>query len=211
MENKENKYWRSLGQLKNSPEYRKQLLDEFNTEKSSDPNQFSRRSFLTIMGASMALAGLAGCRRPVEKIVPYVKQDEQVIPGVAQYYASTMPFGNSAYGIIVESHEGRPTKIEGNLEHPSSLGKSNAFMQASILDLYDPDRTQLPLNNGKEKKWSDFLSFWRMLYQEYQKNKGEGLSILTEAFSSPSIARLKDEFKSVFPQATWTRGKSDPT
>jgi MoCo/4Fe-4S cofactor protein with predicted Tat translocation signal len=87
MDNKDKKYWRSLGQLKDSPEYRKQLLEEYKTEKSSDPNQFSRRSFLTIMSASIALAGLAGCRRPVEKIVPYVKQDEQVIPGVAQYYA----------------------------------------------------------------------------------------------------------------------------
>ena len=101
-------------------------------------NDWSRRNFLTLMGASLALAGLAGCRRPEQKIVPYVKPPEEITPGIPQYYATTMPFGTSSYGLVVESHEGRPTKIEGNPKHPSSLGASNAWIQASILGLYDP-------------------------------------------------------------------------
>ena len=197
-------YWRSLNQLADTPEFRELLKREFPESASEIKNSLTRRNFLTLMGASLALAGLSACRRPVEKIIPYVKAPEQIIPGVPQYYATTFPMGTCSYGAVVESHEGRPTKIEGNLKHPSSLGKSNALMQASILNLYDPDRTQLPLNNGKEKTWSDFLSFWRTLYQEYQNTSGEGLSILVEPFSSPSIARLKNEFKRVYPQATWT-------
>lgn len=203
MENKDKKYWSSPGQLKNSPEYRKQLLEEFNTEKSSDPNQFSRRNFLTIMGASMALAGLAGCRRPVEKIVPYVKQAEEIIPGVAQYYATTMPFGNSSYGVIVESHEGRPTKIEGNPRHPSSLGASNLFMQAAILGLYDPDRSSKVIHKGKEKKFDDFTKFYKKLFDKHKQNKGEKLAVLSESFSSPTLSRLKKDFENSFPKATW--------
>jgi len=203
MENKDKKYWSSLGQLHNSPEYRKQLLRDYKTEKPDDPNQFSRRSFLTIMGASMALAGLAGCRRPVEKIVPYVKQPEEVIPGVPQFYATTMPMGNSSYGVIVESHEGRPTKIEGNPAHPSSLGASNLFMQAAILGLYDPDRSSKVIHKGKEKSFDDFTKFYKELFDNHIKNKGEKLAILSESFSSPTLSRLKREFEKNFPKATW--------
>ncbi|MCK5124675.1 MAG: TAT-variant-translocated molybdopterin oxidoreductase [candidate division Zixibacteria bacterium] len=203
MENKDKKYWRSPGQLKDSPEYRQQLLDEYMTEHSEDPNQFSRRSFLRIMGASMALAGLAGCRRPVEKIIPYVKQAEEVIPGVPQYYATTMPFGNSAYGLIVESHEGRPTKIEGNPAHPSSLGASNLFMQAAILNLYDPDRSSKVFHKGKEKKFDEFITFYKELFDKLRNEKGEKLAVLSESFTSPTLSRIKKDFEKAFPNAKW--------
>jgi Fe-S-cluster-containing dehydrogenase component len=164
---------------------------------------FSRRHFLRIMGASIALAGLAGCRRPVEKIVPYVTQPEEVILGVPAYYASTMPFGVDAYGILVESHEGRPTKIEGNKLHPSTLGGSSAFVQASILGMYDPDRSKRILHKGQTKEWAEFVEFWRGIEPSYSRNGGQGLAVISESFSSPTLARLKRLFDDRYPNADW--------
>jgi molybdopterin-containing oxidoreductase family iron-sulfur binding subunit len=201
---KSKEYWRSLDQLADTPEFRKILEKEFPEGAAEMKNPLTRRNFLSLMGASLALAGLSACRRPVEKIIPYVKAPERMIPGVPHYYATTMPLGTSAYGVVVESHEGRPTKIEGNEHHPSSQGKSNTWMQASVLDLYDPNRSQRPVSNGEERDWNDFVIFWRTLYAEYQKNKGLGLAILCDSFSSPSLSRMKDQFKKQFPTATWT-------
>jgi molybdopterin-containing oxidoreductase family iron-sulfur binding subunit len=195
-------YWRSVDQLADTPEFRKFLEREFPEEASELKNPLTRRNFLSLMGASIALAGLTACRRPVEKIIPFVKAPEQIIPGIPEYYASTMPLGTSAYGVIVESHEGRPTKIEGNEKHPSSLGKSNTQMQASILNLYDPDRSQRAVHNGEEKDWSEFVGFWKKLYQEYKANQGEGLAILSDSFSSLTLSRLLEDFKLQFPKAT---------
>ena len=194
-------YWRSLNQLADTPEFKQFLEREFPEEASELKNPLTRRNFLSLMGASIALAGLSACRRPVEKIIPYVKAPEQIIPGIPEYYASTMPLGSSAYGVVVESHEGRPTKIEGNEKHPSSLGKSNALMQASILNLYDPDRSQRALENGVEKDWSEFVGYWKKLYQEYTANQGEGLAILSDSFSSLTLSRLLEDFKLQFPKA----------
>jgi len=196
------KYWRSLDQLADTPEFRKFLEREFPEGASEIKNPLTRRTFLSLMGASIALAGLSACRRPVEKIIPYVKAPEQIIPGIPEYYASTMPMGTSAYGVVVESHEGRPTKIEGNEKHPSSLGKSNTYMQASILNLYDPDRSQRVLHNDDEKDWSEFVAYWKKLYQEYKANQGEGLAILSDSFSSLTLSRLMEDFKTQFPKAS---------
>ena len=146
-------YWRSLEQLADTPEFRKILEREFPEGAAEMKNPLTRRNFLSLMGASLALAGLSACRKPVEKIIPYVKAPEYIVPGIPQYYATTMPLGISSYGVVVESHEGRPTKIEGNKKHPSSWGKSNSFMQASILSLYDPDRSQRPVYLNEEKNW----------------------------------------------------------
>jgi len=120
-------YWRSLDQIADKPEFKKFLEREFPENASEINNPVSRRKFLTLMGASVAFAGFASCRKPVEKIIPYVKGPESIIPGIPKYYATTMPFGLGAYGLLVESHEGRPTKIEGNEKHPSTKGKSNIF------------------------------------------------------------------------------------
>ena len=196
-------YWRSLDQLADTPEFRQMLEREFPEGASEMKNPVSRRNFLAMMGASLALAGLTACRRPVEKIVPYVKAPEQTIPGVPKYYATTMPLGTSAYGVVVENHDGRPTKIEGNEKHPASLGKSNSFMQAAILALYDPDRAQRPSQNGVETDWAAFVSMWKSLYAEYKKNDGAGLAVLSDAFAAPSKTRLMQEFKQTFPAATW--------
>jgi len=194
------KYWQSLEQLSDSPEYRRYLLERY---KEQTDNSFSRRSFLSLMGASLALAGLAGCRRPVEKIVPYVSQPEEIIPGVPNYYATSMPFGNSAYGLIVECHEGRPTKIEGNPAHPSTRGSADILILGSILGLYDPDRSRNVRQNGREKDYDEFVTFWTSLHDGLSNNRGEALAVLSESFSSPTLARLKDEFTKRFPNAHW--------
>ncbi|HEX7342883.1 MAG TPA: hypothetical protein VF398_01370, partial [bacterium] len=175
-----------------------------------DPQNFleaaeglSRRAFMRLAGASMALAGLAGCRRPVEKIVPYLSTPEEVVLGVPNYYATAMPFGLDALGLVVECHEGRPTKIEGNPLHPSTLGGSNTFMQAAILELYDPDRSRQVLHNGAASSWAEFVEFWRGLEADYLSSSGAGLAVLSESFSSPTLARLKGEFHKRFPNAFW--------
>ena len=135
-------YWRSLAQIEDRPEFRAVLEREFPEGASELPEGVTRRDMMMLLGASLSLAGLAGCRRPVEEIVPYVTAPEEIVPGIPRYYATTMPFRRSAYGLIVESHEGRPTKIEGNPSHPSTLGASSSRVQASVLGLYDPDRSQ---------------------------------------------------------------------
>ena len=159
-------YWRSLDQLADTPKFQKFLHNEFPESALELKGNMNRRNFLTLMGASMALAGLTACRKPVEKIVPYVKSPEEILPGIPQNYATTMPFGLHAYGMLVESNEGRPTKIEGNELHPSSLGKANSYMQAALLGLYDPDRSQKPRQNGNISEWTEFISFWKTKYTE---------------------------------------------
>jgi len=196
-------YWRSLDQLADTPEFREFLHREFPEGASEMRNPITRRNFLTLMGASLAMAGLAGCRKPVEKIIPYVIQPEEVIPGVAQHYATTMPFGTSAFGLVVESHEGRPTKIEGNNLHPASHGKSNTYIQAEILNMYDPDRSQKFMNDGAKTTWPEFVTFWQEHYTKFLETKGEGLAILSEQFSSPTLAGQRDRFMKLFPRAVF--------
>ncbi|MDX2127736.1 MAG: TAT-variant-translocated molybdopterin oxidoreductase [Chloroherpetonaceae bacterium] len=195
------KYWRSLEQYADTPEFKEYLASEFPDGISDLKDPISRRKFLSIMGASIALAGLASCRRPVEKIVPYVKPPEEITPGIAQQYATVMPFGLTAYGLLVTSHEGRPTKIEGNKYHPSSLGGTNFFMQAEILSLYDPDRSQKILKNGNESSWAEFSDYWSNQSISFRSTQGEGLILVAMPFSSPTMARLLSEFKSIYPKA----------
>jgi len=194
-------YWRSLDELADTPEFRQFLEQEFPQAASEASNGLSRRKFLTLMGASLAMAGLAGCRKPVEKIVPYVQQPEEVIPGNPLYYATSMPFGNDAFGIVVESNAGRPTKIEGNKLHPSTGGRSSAFMQAEILNLYDPDRSRSVKNNGEDASFDDFLAFWEENYKRLAEANGRGLAVISEPFSSPTLTRILRELKRNLPQA----------
>jgi len=196
-------YWRSFDELAESPEYTKFSHREFPQGASELTDPISRRKFLTLMGASAALAGLVSCRRPVEKIVPYVKSPENVVPGIPQYYATTMPSGAGAIGLVVESHEGRPTKIEGNELHPFSRGAANAFQQAEILNLYDPDRSKFVLKKGARSSWNDFVTFWGEQAKGHSQNGGAGLAVLSTAFSSPTLARLRRDFERKFPNATW--------
>src|SRR3954464_6206855 len=196
-------YWRSAAQLEGSPESRAFLEREFPEGASELPEGVTRRDMMLLVGALLSLAGLAGCRRPVEEIVPYVTAPEDVVPGIPRYYATTMPFRRSAYGLIVESHEGRPTKIEGNPAHPSTLGASSARLQASVLGLYDPDRSQSVTHRGAPKSWNDFVAAWAQLSKAHLADGGAGLAILSESFSSPTLARLGSELRARYPRAQW--------
>ncbi len=144
-------YWRTLEELAGDPEFAELLHREFPRQAPSEwDDSVDRRDFLKLMAASLAFAGLSGCgRTPEQYVVPYVKQPEGMVLGKPQFYATVMPFGADAIGLLVESHEGRPTKIEGNPDHPSSLGATNVFAQASVLNLYDPDRAQTVTKFGE--------------------------------------------------------------
>jgi len=196
-------YWRSLEDLHESGDHGDAAHEEHHSEEM--PQGLSRRSVMKLMAASISLAGLGltSCRRPVETIVPYVEPPEQVVPGVPRYYATTMPLAMSAYGLIVENHEGRPTKIEGNPRHPSTLGTSSSMIQAAILGLYDPDRSQSVRHDGAEKTWEDFVAAWRELEQIRLEDQGADLALLSETTCSPTLARLKNTFLKRFPKAKW--------
>jgi molybdopterin-containing oxidoreductase family iron-sulfur binding subunit len=194
-------YWRSLGELEDSPSFRANLEREFPEGASELPEGVSRREMLMLLGASLSLAGLASCRRPVEKIVPYVTAPEEIVPGVPLRYATTMPFGRSAYGLVVESHEGRPTKIEGNELHPTTSGRSNVRMQGAILGLYDPDRAQHVRHGDKDATWAEFVAAWAELEKKHLEDGGASLALLSPSFASPTRARLLQEFKGRFPKA----------
>ena len=197
-------YWRSLAQLEDRPEFRDALEREFPEGASELPDGINRRDMIMLLGASLSLAGAAGCiRRPVEEIVPFTSMPEDLVPGIPRYYATTMPFRRSAYGLIVESHEGRPTKIEGNPAHPSTLGASNAIVQAAVLSLYDPDRSQAVTEQGTRKAWGDFVTAWRTLSEAHASDGGAGLAVLTDSFSSPTLQRLATELRERYPQMQW--------
>jgi len=192
-------YWQSLKELSDNPDIQNLVI----SDEKEDNKGFSRREFLGLMGASVALAGLAGCRRPVEKIIPYVVAPEEIVPGIPNYYATSMQRGLDAIGFVVENHEGRPTKIEGNEKHSSSLGKTDSFAQAEILNLYDPDRSKNVLHNGVSASLQDFIAAWKELYREYIINGGEGLIVISETSIAPTFTLLKKEFHKTFPKAKW--------
>jgi MoCo/4Fe-4S cofactor protein with predicted Tat translocation signal len=196
-------YWRSLAQIEDRPEFRDALEREFPEGASELPDGMSRRDMMMLVGASLSLAGLTACRRPVEQIVPYVTPPEEVVPGIPLHYATTMPFRRSAYGLIVESHEGRPTKIEGNPSHPSTLGASSTRVQASVLGLYDPDRSQAVTSQGSKKSWGDFVKGWGQMAEAHAADDGAGLAVLSESFSSPTLARLASDLRSTYPKVQW--------
>ena len=198
-------YWRTLEELAGDPNFQELLHREFPRQAPSEwDDSVDRRDFLKLMGASLALAGLSGCgRAPEQLIVPYVKQPDGIVPGKPQFYATAMPFGADAIGLLVESHEGRPTKIEGNPDHPSSLGATNAFAQASILDLYDPDRAQTVTQAGEIRTWSQFLDAAQALAATLRSTRGEGFRILTGIINSPTLAAQLQNVLTLYPQAKW--------
>jgi len=164
-----------------------------------------RRDILKLMAASAALAGLTACTKlPTEKIVPYAQQPpEEFIPGKPLFYATAMPFGGVGAGLLVESHMGRPTKVEGNPSHPASLGAADIFAQASVLDLYDPDRSKVTVYDGRIGSWSAFLAAMDELRPQLASNKGAGLRLLTGTITSPTLADQIRSLLSQFPSAKW--------
>jgi MoCo/4Fe-4S cofactor protein with predicted Tat translocation signal len=197
-------YWRSLEELAGSEAFQEALHREFPKGASEWVDSVSRRGFLKVMGASLGLAGMTGCvRLPLEPIVPYVRQPENVVPGRPMYYATAMTLGGYASPLLVESHLGRPTKIEGNDQHPASLGGTDIFAQASILGLYDPDRSQTVTSMGDVRSWGAFLGAVRGPLSAQKALKGAGIRILTPTISSPTLADQLRNLLKMYPQAKW--------
>jgi molybdopterin-containing oxidoreductase family iron-sulfur binding subunit len=208
------KYWRTLEELADENAFGELLQREFPRQASEWLDPVSRRNFLKLAGASLAMAGLAGCtKQPLEPIVPYVRQPEDLVPGKPMFYATAMPFAGYGIPLLVESHEFRPTKIEGNKEHPASLGASEIFSQASILNLYDPDRAPTITHMGSPKPWGEFLKAMSLHVGNpagtpegiQRKLQGAGIRFLTGATSSPTLGWQMKEVLRQFPQARWHR------
>jgi len=197
-------YWRSLEQLAETSEFQEFLHREFPLQASQWHEPLARRDFLALMAAGLALAGVTGCTRaPVEKIVPYVRAPEQLVPGKPLIFATAMTLGGYAMGLLVESHLGRPTKIEGNPDHPASLGATNAIAQASILGLYDPDRSQTIMHRGTIETWDGLLTALAESMQALRGRRGAGLRILSETITSPSLAEQIQSLLRDLPEARW--------
>src|SRR5262245_7546870 len=199
------RYWQSLEEIAETEEFQDLLFREFPRQASEwESDEPGRRNFLSLMGASLALAGLSACtRQPTETIMPYVRAPEEIVPGKPLFFATAMPLSGVAAGILVESHMGRPTKIEGNPRHPASLGATDAITQASVLSLYDPDRSQTVTHFGEISSWNAFLDEFREVVADQKAKKGAGLRILTEAITSPSLASQLRAVLKDFPSAKW--------
>jgi molybdopterin-containing oxidoreductase family iron-sulfur binding subunit len=184
-------YWRGLEELCATEKFRDYLAREFPEQSSTWTDPVTRRQFLVLMGASLALAGITGCSprpAPAEKIMPYVRQPEGMEPGKPLTFATPMTLAGASIGLLVRSNEGRPTKIEGNPHHPASLGATDVFAQASLLGLYDPDRSQTVTYRGHPRAWSAFVEQFQTAIAAQRKRRGAGLRILTEAVGSPTLA-----------------------
>src|SRR6185436_17785517 len=199
-------HWRSLEELADSPQVREFLEREFPEQASEWNDPAGRRQFLQLMGASLALAGLAGCSEPLgEKIVPFVRQPEDLVPGKPLRYATAVRLAASTLPVLVTSTMGRPTKIEGNPEHPDSQGATDAFTQAALLTLYDPDRSKTVTNLGRIRPYSDLLGVIRDAAEAQKGDRGAGLRILTGAVTSPTLVSQIGELLRAFPEAKWHR------
>jgi molybdopterin-containing oxidoreductase family iron-sulfur binding subunit len=191
--------------LDNAPEFREFLEAEFPT--AEDPRGVSRRRWMQLMGASLALASVAGCRWEKRELLPADKRSPDRVPGVPQRFATAMDLAGVASGLLVTSFDGRPIKIEGNPKHPQNQGATDSFCQAAILQLYDPDRSDSPRRLSAEgvlqQSWDDFAGFAKPHFDDLRKRGGAGLPILAEASSSPTLAAQKARLLAEFPKAVW--------
>src|SRR6185503_1086912 len=214
------KYWRSLEELADTPVFREFVAREFPQQAEEWNDPVERRTFLKLMGASLALAGLNGCVfQPPEKIVPNVKQPEEHIPGKALFYATAAPLFGAAIPILVRSNEGRPTKIEGNPEHPNNRpaeaesenpvwnprgsSATDIFTQASLLNLYNPERSSTPLYREDIRTWTAFVGEMRPALDEQRSKQGAGIRFLTESIISPALGQQMKDLLTALPQAKW--------
>jgi MoCo/4Fe-4S cofactor protein with predicted Tat translocation signal len=196
------KYWRSLDELAGTPEFDEMLRREFPEQSSEWIDPVSRRGFLKLMGASMALAGLAGCtKQPDEPIYPYVQAPEDLILGKPVYFASAFPFSTGAVPVLVKSDAYRPIKVDGNPEHAYNQGGSDVITQSTLLDLYDPDRSQRVLYRGETRTWAAFLAAFRSAVADKKASGGKGLVFLTSTITSPTLAAQWKKAQTAFPQA----------
>lgn len=204
-------FWRNVEEFTDSDELQEFVSREFPQHAETWDDPVERRTFLKLMGASLALAGLSGCLyQPAEHIVPYVTKPDDVVPGKPLYYATAMVMNGIAQALLARSNEGRPTKLEGNPEHPASLGSTDKFAQASLLTMYDPDRSQTVMFRGEGSSWDAFLNSsqagkegLKVELAEQQKKQGAGLRFLTETVTSPTLAFQIQEILKEYPQAKW--------
>ena len=199
-------YWRSLGELSDTPEFQQWLEREFPAGAAELPeDEWSRRGFLKLMGASMALAGvgLSSCRRPEVHLVPFTKSAEWTIPGKPLFYATAMPRRTGALPLVVTTHDGRPTKVDGNPLHPASGGATDVFAQASILDLYDPARARHFVEHGKPSDRATFEAYLQKLRGQLTADGGAGVAFLVGEDHSPTRERLRTELQKAFPAMRW--------
>ncbi|MCX7789734.1 MAG: TAT-variant-translocated molybdopterin oxidoreductase [Chloroflexaceae bacterium] len=203
-------FWRSLDELADTPAFQELLRREFPAgaaELSADP--VTRRTFLKLMGASLALAGLSGCtfaiKQPQELVAPFARAPHNQEPGIPLYYATATSFEGFGLGVAVKNYDGRPIKIEGNPNHPASLGATDLFAQAEILQLYDPDRPETVLNTGRISTWEQFLLAFGQVMQLQRGLQGQGLRVLTPTITSPTLAAQFEELLATFPGAKWVQ------
>ena len=215
-------YWRSLDELSQKPGFNEMLRREFPGQAPKDWAPLPRRDFLKLMGASLALAGLSGCAfQPNEKIVPYVNQPESIVPGIASYYATAMPFAGYALGLLAKSSDGRPTKLEGNPDHPTAggvspvdpgkgkanfkkRGSTDVFAQASLLTMYDPERSQSIRRSGASSNWDTFTGEITAQIQASRRNsQGADFAIITETITSPTQLSLINDLRDLLPELRW--------
>jgi MoCo/4Fe-4S cofactor protein with predicted Tat translocation signal len=196
------RFWKNLDELAETPAFHELMAEEFPRQAGAGEwvDAVSRRGFLKVMGASLALAGLAGCtKQPDEPIYPYVKQPEDLILGKPMYFATAHPFPTGAIPVLIKSDSFRPIKVEGNPEHPMSKGKSDAFTQGTLLDLYDPDRSQHVLNRGQNSSWGAFQQAFATAIKN--TNGGQGVYFLSETVTSPTLATQWKQVQQAYPQA----------
>lgn len=195
-------YWRCLEEVAETPEFLEMLHREFPDGASEWDSALSRRNFLRLAAVSVVLAGATACtKQPVHKILPYVKQPEEMVFGKPLYYATTMPMGGYGIPVIAKNREGHPIKLDGNPDHPASRGRSDIWIQASILDLYDPDRTQSVMNMGEVSDWSRVIALVNELGNEHRADQGEGLRFLSESITSPTLVGQLEQLLKRFPKA----------
>ncbi len=200
------RFWRSLDELAENPGFDEFLKREFPRQSNGWLGPVSRREFLKTMGAGLALAGLTSCgTAPAERIIPYVNKPEELVPGKPLFYATAMTLGGYATGILVESHEGRPTKVEGNPSHPASLGAADVFSQASVLSVYDPDRSQAVLNLSRPSTYQRFVTTLQTRMNALTSSNGAGLRVLTEVTTSPTLTAQMTSLLSTYSGARWTQ------
>ncbi len=193
-------YWRGLDELADTEAFQSFMAKEFPRQAAPLEASLRRRDFMKLLGASLALAGLSSCARPTlpnEKIVPYVEAPEEIVPGRPLFFATTIDHGGYAEGLLAESHQGRPTKVEGNPDHPASRGATSATTQATVLQLYDPERSQAITEDGAMRDWSDLAAALDDL------GDGSRVALLTETVTSPSMARGIADLQAAYPGLRW--------
>ncbi|MFV9506333.1 MAG: TAT-variant-translocated molybdopterin oxidoreductase [Oscillochloridaceae bacterium umkhey_bin13] len=202
-------FWRSLDELADSPAFHALLSREFPAGAAEVSDPVTRRSFLKLMGASLALAGLSGCtvaiRQPQEKVAPFARAPYDQSPGIPRYFATALPLDGFGMGVAVKSYDGRPIKIEGNPAHPASLGATDLYVQAEILQIYDPDRPETVLRRGSINTWDQFLVAFNEVLQFQRALQGQGLRILTPTVTSPTLTAQINELLAALPAARWVQ------